>query len=274
MSDGKSRVSIKDETGKIYNDIILIFQVSGGGKTLTAESIAEMYHDEGAIVISLLDIKDEFEHAYAMFPPQEKFHLDRLEFEGKIPSRKNVKIYHPFTFNIPRYHLPEIRFFTFPIKSLNRERISLLTEKHSGSDTVDLVLDAVNHLPQNANLYDFGRYIQNSIRSKKRRFFGKDIVFADKDSMFLETGKKGSKADISEIVSLFKPFVDDYFLTPSDFQLNIDVRKEIFEHPEKYHCLVTRWIKDTKRKYFTVLSFFDEILNNIEHCNHPIVFFD
>src|SRR3990167_11244313 len=102
MSDGKTRISIKDDVGKIYNGVTLIFQKSGHGKTLTMESLAEEYHREGCIVISLLDVKDEFENCYPMFFPEEQFLLENLKIEGKEPSKKDVKIYHPFTFNIPR----------------------------------------------------------------------------------------------------------------------------------------------------------------------------
>lgn len=100
------------------NDQILIIAKSGGGKTLAGEGIVEEFHKAGYLVLVIADPKDEFEYCYQMFEPKEKYHLEHLTRIGKTPSKKKVKIYHPFTFNIPNDYLPEMTLFTFSLKDL------------------------------------------------------------------------------------------------------------------------------------------------------------
>lgn len=264
-------ISIFDETGKIDNEMMLIIQRAGGGKSLASESILEEFHDNGYIVISLTDVKDEWELCYSMFEPQAKYHLNILKREGKSPTKKKVEIYHPFTFNIPKTNLPKLNLFTIPLKSLDRQKLSFIGETDSETDSVRLLQDGIESLQKNSNIYDLIHHVQRKARTIRKKHFGKEIVQADKDTFFLETSQKGTMTNVSEIASWFKPFLKDYFLTPDDFKLNLDVEK-IFNNQESYHCLSTNWIKDEKRKYFTIFCFFDEIMKNIQKSKYPICF--
>lgn len=251
---------------------IIIIQRSGGGKSLSAESIIEEHHEYGKyIVIHLTDMKDEFEPCYAMFEPEMKYHLDKLRYEGKVPSKKKVKIYHPFTFDIPSKLLPKMELFTFPIKSLNRTRLSLISETHQSTDSVTLLLNAIRSLPKSGSIYDLVHNIERDIQTNVKKKFGGQIVKANKNFFFLRTGQKGSKTSVAQVGSWFEPFLYDYMLAPSNFKLNFDAKK-LLQDQESYHCLVTKWIKDPKMKYFVMLSFFNEIIENIEYAKHPVLF--
>lgn len=264
-------ISLIDEFGKVDNEILLIIQKAGFGKSLASESIIEELHNFGYVTISLTDVKDEFESCYAMFRPTEKYHLDALKKCGKMPLQKKVRIYHPFTFNIPKTLIPKINFFTIPISSLDREIVSFIAESEKETDSVRLVMDSISDLTKNNNIYDLIHNISKTSKSQKKNYFGKQIAVSKKDSFYLDVGQKGTSTNISEVVSWFKPFVRDYFLAPQNFRINLDV-KGIIDDKESYHCLSTKWIKDEKMKYFTIICFINEIFRYKDQIKYPICF--
>lgn len=272
VEEGKdyTGITIIDEN-KIDPEMVLIIQKAGGGKSLCAEGMLEEYHDSGYGVVSLTDFKDELEICYAMFEPQERFHLNRLIHEGKQPRKKEMEIYHPFSFNIPKTLLPKMNIFTIPLKSLDRPKLSFIAESHYETDSVRLLNNAIQSLGINENIYDLVHYIQKHAKTQRTRMYGKDIVQPDEETFFLDTSQKGSITSVSEIASWFKPFLIDYLLTPANFKLNLDVKK-ILEKQKPYHCLINKWVKDEKVKYFSIMCFFDEIIKNIEYAKHPMVF--
>lgn len=269
--DDYTGLVVYDEYKKVDPEMILIIQKAGGGKSLFSESVVEEYHDDGAIVISLTDFKDERELCYAMFEPQEKFHLDKLYYEGKKPSKKKVEMYHPFTFDIPKTNQPKTNYFTIPLKSLTRTELSFIAESPHDTDSVRLLMDAVSNLGNKENIFDMLHYIQKHAKTHRKKYFDKQIVESDEENFYLEAGQKGSIKNVSEIASWFRPFLKDYFLTPADFKLNLDVKK-IFDNPDAYHCLVTNHITDEKMKYFAILCFYSEIMNNIQYAKRPVLF--
>src|SRR3990167_612342 len=136
-------------------DLIIINGSSGYGKSLFTYSLAEQYHDKGYTIVILTDVKDNFESSFCMFPPRYKWHTDELKKRYRIPSKKKVKIYHPFTFNLPRGKMPDMELFTFPIKSLDRDDIGMLLETHAETESVKLILNVIKRLPRNYGFYEF-----------------------------------------------------------------------------------------------------------------------
>lgn len=266
-------ISLLDEYGKVNNEMLLIIQKSGFGKSLARESIAEELHNLGYVVISLTDVKDEFESCYAMFRPTEKYHLDGLKKCGKKPTEKKVKIYHPFSFDIPKKLLPKIDFFTIPIKSLNKYLISFLAETDAETDSVKLIIDAIRDIYKKDSIYDLLHKIRGNIQTSQKKYYGKTISSPGKDSLFLDIAQKGKKTEISQIFSWFRPFLRHYFLAPENFRINLDVMK-IINDQEHYHCLSTKWINklDDKIKYFTIMAFMSEIFRYKDYFKHPICF--
>lgn len=266
-------LNLFDEYKKIDNDMILVIQRSGFGKSLAIESIVEELHNLGYIIIFASDVKNIFENCYAMFEPKEKYHLDSLKKEGKTPSKKKVKIYHPFCFNIPsKKKLPEINFFTIPIKSLNREMLCFIGETDLETDSIRLLNSGIRSLSDKDNIYDLIHHIRRKAKTHKKKYYGKDITQVDKSGFLIDVSQKGTATNVSEIASWFEPFINEYFLTPKNFKLNLNI-KNILNDREHYHCLTTKYIKDEKMKYFVIFSFLNEIMSNLEdEAKYPVCF--
>lgn len=251
---------------------IIVYGASGFGKTLFMESIAEAYHTIGYIVIYLNDIKDEMELCYSMFEPKEAYHLEFLRKYGRKPSKKKIKIFSPFSFNIPKSNLPPIRFFTVPIKSLGREEISMITETHSDSNVIKLLLNNIENMKNTDTIYDLMYRIEQSIERQKQKIGDQTIIKRDWNKFGLKGAMSGSIKDIEEIQSMFLPFLKQFFLTDKNHPLNLDVEKELFSNQEEYKILVTPFVKDTKMKYFVKLVFYFQIIRLIQKCRKPVLF--
>ncbi len=121
-------MNAKDKYGRVINAQYLIIAESGHGKGLADAGIVQALHKEGYIVIVLADPKDEMEFAFAMFEPEETYHLDNLKRTGIKPEAVPIKLYHPFTFRFPKKQVPEMKLFTLPIKNLTGDEYSFLAE--------------------------------------------------------------------------------------------------------------------------------------------------
>jgi len=139
-------LSLKDEYGNVLNEIILIVAKTGHGKGLTAEAIIEEFHNVGYTIICLADPKKENELAYAQFLPEEPYHVRNLRIVGKRPGTKKVKLYHPFTFYIPKENLPPIQYYTISLKELGRSEWSMIAETSWDTDTIKLLLNASENI--------------------------------------------------------------------------------------------------------------------------------
>ena len=258
----------------------LINGVPGTAKSVTTESKVEKYHKDGYLIINLLEVKDKFETCFPMFKPQAEWHKFFLKEFDIEPKEKKVKIYHPFTFSIPHKRLPDINFFTFPIKSLNREDISLLLEAHSDTESVKLILNILNELPDDYGFYEFlfelRKVVERSTKINKQE--------TSNNSFGFDIPPKSSATNLGEIYGSLKAFENNFMLSNSKNELNLNVKK-IFEDQESYHTLVTKWIgrsfkdntgkeviPDNKLKYFAIQKFFRTIINNIDKCDYPICF--
>lgn len=255
------------------NQQIMLVSGAGGGKTSSAENILEEYHDRGYLVVSVADPKDEYELAYAQFEPKERYHVKQLSKIGKEPIAKQVKLYHPFSFNLPKYsELPPFNIFTFPITDITRDEISFITESHSDLDIVRLLKNNVDDLGRDDSLFDLLLEVERKVKGKKRNIGGKDIAVPDASNFFLKTGTTGTIKTVSDLSSYFRPFLTDYFLAPKSFEMNLDIGAMLRDQ-KSYHVLAYKYIKDEKMKNFVSLMWFNTILNNRELCKCPIVFY-
>lgn len=240
----------------------------------------EEYHKKGYLIINLLDIKDEFENCFSMFEPKSDWHINTLKYFGKKTSKKKVKIYHPFTFNIPKKLLPDINFFTFPIKSLDREDIVMLLEAYGDTESVKLMMNVIRTMPNTTTFYEFIHILKKAVEKadSKEQQEENELMFG------LDISSKSTQSNLAEILGSLTAFEDNYMLTELNNDLNLNL-KEIFNDQEHYHCLVTNWIgrkillgeshtisKDMKLKYFVIQKFFRSIINNIKDCKYPICF--
>lgn len=233
--------------------------------TIGCEGIIEEFHRSGYVVICIADPKDECELAFAQFLPKEKYHLESLKKEGKKPETKKVKIYHPFTYSIPRTHIPNYNFYTFSLKDLGREEWSMIAETSWDTDTIKLLLNASQNVSKDTGLYGFVQYMGDLTNVGK-----KQNTRHDPRNFYLNTGS-GTAKSIQEISNYLQPFKKHYFLSKDSCPLKLDIRK-ILQDNENYHVFVTNLIKkDKKIKEFTSLVILNQIIENKDYARKPIL---
>lgn len=258
-------ISLKNEFGKIEPAQISIYAKSGSGKGLHGESLAELFHDNGYLIIVLCDPKNEIEYGFAQFKPEEKYHLNELRKQGKVPKEKKVKLYHPFTFSIPKNkYLPDINFYTLPLKELRREEWSMIAESVYDSDTIKLLMDSSNSIGKEDELYSFLHYIQQKVKGKKE----KKEMHIDPDNFDLQV-TSGTLKSLQDVSNYFKIFKNDWFLSSENCPLNLDM-KSILQDQESYHVFISKWISDKKLSEFLVLALLNKIIRNRDYIKHPI----
>lgn len=259
-------LKLKDEYGNIDNSQITIIAESGWGKGIAGEGIMEEFHKAGYQIICVADPKKEWELAFQMFKPTAEYHLEHLRKIGKIPSKKPVKLYHPFTFKIPtNKFLPDINFYTFSLKDLGREEWSIITESESDTEVMGVLLNSSKTINKEEGLYSFLHTIEQSIKGKKSSGKRK----RDPKNFYLESppGTAKSSSDISRRLQQFKTH---YFLTKDNCFSNLDW-KELLSDQKNYHVFSTYWIDDEKLDDFVVLSIINGIIRNKEFKKHPIL---
>lgn len=253
--------------GKDKNDFTFVYAKAGWGKTLLIECIMEEYKRRGYTIVVLSDVKDSFEFMYAMFEPRSKVHLEHLRLIGKQPKKYDVKIYHPFTFDIPRNRkLPEINFYGFALKELRRSEWSMLAESAFESETIRLLLNATNSLGDTEGLYSFLHRVQDSVTGKRE----KQRLKADPNVFHLNINTASAKG-LQEVASYLLPYKNDYFLVPNNSPIKIDF-KNIINDNKHYHLFTTHFIKDDKTKEFCILALFNQLIRSAKtSAKRPIL---
>ncbi|GAG02597.1 unnamed protein product, partial [marine sediment metagenome] len=88
-------IRLRDKTGKVSNEMILIVAKPGAGKTILAESFAQRYFEEKRTIIIIADPKLENEWCFQQFKPEDPIHLDNLKKVGREPKGMPVIHYEP-----------------------------------------------------------------------------------------------------------------------------------------------------------------------------------
>lgn len=260
-------IRLKDKHGKISNEMILIVAKPGGAKTILSETFAQSYFERGQYtVIIIADPKLENEWNFQQFIPEDEIHLDNLKWTGKEPKGMPLIHYEPFSFNTPKHNLPKIKFFTFPIKELERNDFGFLFETESDKETIRLVLNNVKELKKDEGLYDLVNKIQKAISGKK--VDGKKK--SNPKAFFTKTSEGTTIKSLSEIVSYLLPFEEDYFLASEDSPINIDWR-ELLNDNKHYHSFNTSFLKDEKIRDFVTLALLNSIMRNKQYAKKPIL---
>lgn len=263
LNDVNTYLSVKHKDGSVPNEIIFLYARSGYGKTLAMESIIEEYYRAGFVVLCLSDVKDKFEFGYAMFEPKRPYHLYRLKKDGKPIKTYPTKLYHPFTFNIPKEKLPEINFYGFSLKDLRRPEWSMICESESESDPIRILLNASNTIGNDVGLYRFLHSIEENIIGKK----DEGRIRRDPKIFNLRT-TGGTSKSLQDVASYFLPFQKHLFLVPDNSPLKLDW-KSILNDNEHYHVFGTRWIDDEKLKEFTILCLLNQIIRSRDNTSKP-----
>jgi hypothetical protein len=251
-------ITLLDEDNKtISNSMIFLYGAPGTGKTLSMESLIEEFHDRGYTVLILSDVKDNFEFGFSMFEPEKPYHVHMLQKIGKPIKTRKVKIYHPFTFEIPTNKmLPEMNFYGFSIKRLNRSEWSLLAEAEFESDTIRLLMNSRQAISDNDGIYSFLHYLEDSVIGKKEH----KIIKRDPKNFNLRVTGATPKS-MQDVASYLKPFEKNYFLVDENSSLRLDWKK-ILNDQESYHFFSTHFLEDDKLKQFCVLGLLNQIIAN------------
>jgi len=266
-SDINTYLFAKNEDGTVEQQMTFLFSRSGYGKTLSTDGIIEEYKKLGFVILILSDVKDEFESAFAMFKPKKPYHLLHLRKIGKQISTQEVKIYHPFTFNIPtNVLLPEIKFYGFSIKEdLKRSEWSMLAESAGESDTIRLLINACENLGPSDSLHTFLHNMQEMIVGKKE----KKKFKPDPKNFYLRTTSATGKS-LQDVSSYLQPFRKNYFLLADNSPFNLDW-KSILNDTSCYHFFTSYWIGDEKLKDFCIAALFNSILRNKKYAKKPLL---
>ena len=244
------------------------------GKSMATELIVNRLWKAGYTIIIVTDFKDNMEYAHSMFKPREKWHLKTLERVGIIPEGIPTKIYHPFTLAFPyKKRLFDMNLFTFDIRELGSEELSVLAETNRETDSMRMMLDTLSHLSRNESIYDFFYRIEKKILSRKKNYSGTDIYQPDWENFGLDTPTKANRQTLGEISDYLKPFQHHYMITSSDCKLNLKP-EEILNDQKHYHHLITRFMPQQrmKEKGWVQFTFFKQLVRNLHKAKYPVCF--
>lgn len=252
--------------GKVLPFQMMVFATSGHGKGLSTESIIEEWKEAtGGVVLCISDPKAEAEFSFVQYEPIEKYHTISLMRDGKPKAKYSAKLYHPFTFNIPRGFLPEINFYTIPIKSLTREEMGILAETSFDSEAIRLMGRVTENLFRGDGIFNFLYEVEQLVQGSKDKKKEK----RDPKNFYLKVGG-GTAKSITEISGLLSPFKREYFLRPETCENRINWQ-EILTDSENYHVFLSMWIKDEKIKQFCILNLLKQIIANRHFAKKPLL---
>lgn len=259
-------IHLKNRDGSMENVFIFEYAKSGYGKSLAMESAIQEFHRAGYTVLILSDAKDEWEMGFAMFEPEKRYHKNTLIKHGKPIETYDVKLYHPFTFKIPKNRkLPEINFYGISFKDLHRAEWSMIAESAYDSDTMRVLLGASEDVSPSTGLYAFLHEIEGSILGKKER----KAVKADPKNFYLRTTAATSKS-LQDVASYLRPFKKNYFLVPDNSPIKLNWAA-ILNDNHHYHVFGTSWLDDKKLKQFCILSLLESIIRNKDYARKPVL---
>lgn len=262
-------MNLKDNYGEVRNEQALLIAKSGWGKGLAIEGLIEEYYKAGYVIICIADPKDELEFCYQMFEPIKSYHLDHLKKIGKRPEKKNVKVYHPFTFNIPPNKLlPEINFYTISLKDLGEAEFSFLAETNTQTEAIKILSKASQDISKEDGIYSILHYAQRLITGKREEKIRK----SDPRNFYLRSSS-GTMKSLTEVSNYFHAFKRHYFLCRDNSPLKLNF-KEILNDQKNYHVFVSDMLSkklDGKLKQFLILYLLNSIVANKSFLNKPLL---
>lgn len=267
---GVSKVTLIDEeTGKLFPVNLLIVGAVGSGKTVAEEEYVRYFYEHGYTIISLSDVKDGLEFGFTAFEPNANYHIRQLNMFGAPKHAQPVKIYHPFTFNIPTDKLPEINFYGINIKNLTEIDLKFLAESNENKRSIQIIMETIQKLKNDEGIHHLVFKAEEQTESIINANKSGIKYRSDKADDFFTKTKIGTEKTASEMVAYFKPFIKDYSLLPAKNPYSLDI-KDIMNDQEHYHIFTTKWITSRREKAFYILHLLQELVNNEQYAKHPI----
>ena len=257
--EGKNDFESKEYIRKkvVDNQICMIAGTSGSGKSVFSNTLANEIRKCGNRTVIYVTEKesDELANAFHIFSPTKSYHVTGLERQHIETNTLPVKVYHPFTFNIPYKHkLPPMTFFGYSLKDISEEGFSTIIPTESGI-SVDICLDVKRIMDKKDSFYDFLWELHQRVNSE----FKIDEVF-NPENLFVPTERAGDKRTIKSVKSAFMPFRQDFMILPDD-NLNILNYVDLLNDNEHVHHLTTKYITNQKVKTFAIVEFLKGIDN-------------
>ncbi len=246
---------------------------SGFGKTVFSEKIVELHRSMGYKIIYVFDPKDDCEAAFMGLKPIYKKHIARLHLQGQDPDREpyKVRVNHPISRSvrtIPFNQIPETNFFTIPINSFTDDDIKFLLEDFGEDEKYALFENVLAMLTPQDSAYHFRLKMKMSRERQDIMLKHKNMVKDDFDS--LDDGSYGKIDRADRINNILKPFVNDGFITPGDYHLNIDIPK-ILNDRDVIDIFSCRYLKKGKEKAFVGFWVLDKIFRALPKAKYPVL---
>jgi len=260
--------TILNDWNAISSYTILCFGAKGSGKTTLCESIIGEFLKQGVTVIAIGDPKKQNELAYGLFEPTEPYHLNELRKVGKPKGKLPLKIYHPFTFNLPRnIKMYPMQYYTISIKCLSREIYKFILETVFDNLHIRYLVNILPQLNDKDNLWDLLHKIQNMHIGKR-----KGDKFQYNKNLFNVLRSEGKHKNIEELASYFIDFKTNYFLNSDKHPMNLDMLK-ICNDNKHVHFFSTTYVNDAKMEALLAMILFDMIIQNQHHINKKLLIY-
>ena len=248
----------------------LIVASSGFGKSIAIERAIYNHLKNGFNVICVTDSKDLLEMGFLGMPTSiiADYHKKALQNQNLKQSTAKILIYHPFSFNIVRHKIPEMRIFTFPISAISDSEIRFLLEDSENRIMREIFLQALDDLKETDSLYDFIFKIESLTERKTN---SKDQPLPDAERFGLSAVASGNLKHLDEISRIFSLYQTNLFLMQKDFELNLNIEKELFENQDTIKIFTTKYIKDEKTKALVILLLINQIIQHSNKSKFPIL---
>src|SRR3989344_4673232 len=257
--DSIDRICIKEKNRTVALHQVLICAKSGHGKSLALERIIYSYWKAGFVIISLNDAKNLLELGFLGMPIEliQDYHKRALKEQNLEPITADIKVFHPFTFNIPKNKIPETNFFTFPITELSDSEIVFLLEDSEDRITREIIANAKNNLSEKDSLWEFIQKIELLTKRIQKSGYQE---YPNQQLFGLDEPALGTLKNVDEIARSFNRFQTNLFLMPKNSESNLNIEKELFENQKTIKIFSTRFISDQKTKDFVVLMLLNQIV--------------
>lgn len=212
-ADGVKKEILQDIYGKIKPHHFLFYGVSGHGKSIASECVAEKLHQKGFLVIVITEkFKNRLEYAFCQFLAEVEHHVKYLEDQGKPQAKKNAIIYALYVDNdkyvnkedpSKKYwdkNIPPMKFFTIDIKNdVTIKLWKILFDTVKTTESILAVISCQKELTDNEGCMDLARRCKEKIRKKQL---------------------KGTQQNIDEINAVFEEAFELGILQPANCKYN------------------------------------------------------